>query len=97
MSKLIAMVATAVIVDGERTIIQPGQPLPELSMHDARELTASGAAQNTDDEAALAKADAHAAKQADAEFDAARQRVQLAQESTATSDQKSPAKATARK
>lgn len=96
MSKLIAMVATAVIINGERTIIQPGQPLPELSEHDARELTASGAAKNLEDDAALAKADKRAATQADAEFEAARQRVQQAQASTAGPADK-PAKPTAKK
>ena len=83
MSKLIAMVATAVVINGERTVIQPGQELPELSAHDERELTASGAAKNPEDEAALAKADKRAAAKADAEFEAARQRVQQADASTA--------------
>lgn len=46
MSQLIALVATAVIIAGERTIIQPGQPLPELSNHDSRELVQAGAAQD---------------------------------------------------
>ena len=87
MRKLIAMVATAIILNGERVIIQPGQELPDLSEHDARELTASGAAENQDDKAADAKADAKAVKQADAEFVAARKRVQQAQDST-----KAPAK-----
>ncbi len=82
MSKLIAMVATAIILNGERVIIQPGQELPDLSEHDARELTASGAAENQDDKAAEAKADAKAVKQADADFTAARKRVQQAQAST---------------
>ncbi len=45
MSKLIALVATAVLIDGQRTIIQPGEPLPDLSKHDARELVGSGAAE----------------------------------------------------
>ena len=81
MSKLIAMVATAVIVDGVRTIIQPGQELPDLNPHDARELTASGAAENQDDKDAEAKADAKAAKQAEADFVAARKRVQQEQAS----------------
>ncbi len=75
MSKLIALVATAVMVDGERTVIQPGEELPELSSHDQRELLQSGAAQNPDDEAAKAKADERAAAKAAAEFEAARQRV----------------------
>lgn len=81
MSKLIAMVATAVIVDGVRTIIQPGQELPVLTEHDAKELTASGAAENQDDKAAEAKADAKATKQAEADFSAARKRVQQEQAS----------------
>lgn len=83
MSKLIAMVATAVLIGGERTIIQPGQELPTLSEHDARELTASGAAENPADTADLDKAEALAAKQAAADFAAARKRVQQAQASTA--------------
>ena len=53
MSQLIALVATAVVVDGVRTIIQPGEKLPELSPHDARELQQSGAAENPADTAAL--------------------------------------------
>jgi hypothetical protein len=44
MSKLIAMVATAVMIDGQRTVIQPGEELPELPQHDVQELTGSGAA-----------------------------------------------------
>jgi hypothetical protein len=44
MSKLIAMVATAVMIGGQRTVIQPGEELPELPQHDVQELTASGAA-----------------------------------------------------
>jgi hypothetical protein len=81
--KLIAMVATACLVDGVRTIIQPGQALPELSAHDARELTASGAAKNTDDDAALAKAAQLEAEKGAADFAEARQRVTQAQASTA--------------
>ena len=45
MSQLIALVATAVLINGVRTVIQPGEPLPELSKHDARELVGSGAAE----------------------------------------------------
>ena len=82
MSKLIAMVATAIMMNGERVIIQPGQELPDLSEHDARELTASGAAENQEDKAAEAKADAKATKQAEADFLAARKRVQQADAST---------------
>ena len=82
MSKLIAMVSTAIMMNGERVIIQPGQELPDLSEHDARELTASGAAENQEDKAAEAKADAKATKQAEADFLAARKRVQQADAST---------------
>lgn len=81
MSQLIAMVATAVLINGVRTIIQPGEELPELSKHDAQELTASGAAENQDDKAAQAKAATTAAKKADAEFVAARKRVRQEQDS----------------
>lgn len=45
MSQLIALVATAVMVDGERVVIQPGQALPNLSARDAAELLHAGAAQ----------------------------------------------------
>ena len=97
MSKLIALVATAVLVDGVRTVIQPGEPLPELSTHDERELLQSGAAENPADTAAQAKADARAKAAADAEFEATRQQVQQAQASTAEdgkqADPAAPAKA----
>lgn len=83
MSKLIAMVATAVMLDGVRTVIQPGQELPELSAHDSAELVASGAAQDPAQVAEAEKADAAAAAQAAAEFEAARQRVRAEQASTA--------------
>lgn len=86
MSKLIAMVATAVIVDGVRTIIQPGQELPELPEHDERELLQAGVAESPADTAAQAKADARAAAAAAAEFEAARQRAQQAQASTVATD-----------
>lgn len=86
MSKLIALVATAVMVDGVRTVIQPGEELPDLSAHDERELLQSGAAENPADTAAQAKADARAKAAADAEFEATRQQVQQAQASTATAE-----------
>lgn len=99
MSKLIALVATAVMVDGVRTVIQPGEELPDLSAHDERELLQSGAAENPVDTAAQAKADARAKAAADAEFQATRQQVQQAQASTAaaTETAKPAAKAAARK
>lgn len=60
---LIAMVATAVVVDGERVLVPAGQPLPPLSAHDERELVdarcafdpaEAGAAQEKDLEAQFA-------------------------------------------
>ena len=97
MSKLIALVATAVYVDGVRTVIQPGEALPGISKHDERELLQSGAAENPADTAAQAKADARAKAAADAEFQATRQQVQQAQASTAEdgkqADPAAPAKA----
>lgn len=84
MSKLIALVATAVMVGGERTVIQPGQELPDLSKHDERELLQSGAAENPADKAALAKADARAAAETNAEFQAARERALQERASTST-------------
>lgn len=92
MSKLIAMVATAVMVDGVRTVIQPGEELPQLSKHDTKELVESGAAQ---DPAITAAAEKQAKKEADAaaaEFEAARSAVKDAQDSTAVPAAK-PAKA----
>lgn len=83
MSKLIAMVATAVMVNGVRTVIQPGEELPELNKHDAAELVASGAAEDTAATAAAKKADAKDAADAAAEIEAARKRVQAEQASTA--------------
>ena len=84
MSKLIALVATAVLVDGVRTVIEPGQELPDLSAHDQRELLQAGAAQNPADTAAQEKFAARAAAAAAAEFEAARERAQQAQASTST-------------
>lgn len=76
MSKLIAMVATAVVINGVRTVIQPGERLPDLSKHDERELMQSGAAENQEDKDALAKADAAAVEAAEADFAEARKRAQ---------------------
>ena len=80
MGKLIAQVATAVFVDGVRTIIQPGEALPRISKHDERELVQSGAAQHTGDQATLEEANATAVAAAEADFTEARERV-LDQES----------------
>jgi len=81
MSKLIALVATAVMVEGNRTIIQPGQELPDLSSHDAAELLRTGMAQDPAATQVQAKADAKEQAQTLREFAAARERVQAAQAS----------------
>ena len=80
MGKLIAQVATAVFVDGVRTIIQPGEALPRISKHDEREIVQSGAAQHTGDQATLEEANATAVAAAEADFTEARERA-LDQES----------------
>jgi hypothetical protein len=41
---LIAQVATAVMVNGQRRIVQPGQPLPEVDARDEKALLAAKAA-----------------------------------------------------
>ena len=84
MSKLIALVATAVIVNGERTVIQPGEPLPELTAHDERELVGSGAALDSVEAAKKAKQDAKDKSDAMAGFESARKNVLAEAESTAT-------------
>lgn len=84
MSKLIALVATAVIVNGERTVIQPGEPLPELTEHDARELTGSGAALDSAEAAKQAKLAAKDETDAMADFNNARKNVLAEAASTAT-------------
>ena len=74
------------MVAGVRTVIQPGEELPDLSAHDERELLQSGDAQQPVDTAAQAKADSRAKAAADAEFEATRQQVQQAQASTAAAE-----------
>ena len=96
MAKLIALVATAVMVDGVRTVIQPGEELPELNKHDASELVASGAAEDTAKTKAAERQAAAEAAAAAKEFEAARAAVQAAAASTAdgAAPAEKPAKAT---
>ena len=82
MSKLIALVATAVMVNGERTVIQPGKELPDLHPHDEHELLASGAAQDPEEVKALKAMAAIDKAEAAKDFKAARDRVQAKQAST---------------
>lgn len=93
MSTIIAQVPTAAIVDGQRVIIQPGQPLPGLTKHDERALLQAGAATNTEDSAALERAQQREAEQAQAQFEAERQAVQEAQASTEVATEKPATKA----
>lgn len=95
MSKLIALVATAVMVGGERTTIQPGEPLPELSRHDERALTDAQAAQDPAKKAAEDTATERAVRRAEADFAAARKRTQEEEESRAAADAEAKAKADA--
>ena len=83
MSKLIAMVATAVMVDGVRTVIQPGEVLPELTKHDEGELLENGLAMDPEKHAANEKAKKAEEAAALNAFKEAREKVQEAQESTA--------------
>lgn len=92
MSKLIAMVATAVMVDGVRTVFQPGEELPTLNKHDAAELVASGAAEDPAKTKAAEKSAAADAAAAAAEFEAARKAVQAEAASTAVEVPKPSAK-----
>lgn len=46
--QLIAQVPTAVVVDGKRRIVQPGEALPEVSAAEQHELVASKAAARVD-------------------------------------------------
>lgn len=83
MRELIALVATAVVVDGERIVIQPGQALPTLSSHDAQALVQSGAAQDRAADVQAARAAQAEADQAGAAYQAEREAVQAEAASTA--------------
>ena len=80
---LIAMVATAVLVNGVRTIIQPGEALPELPEHDEKELLESGAALDPEAEAATEKARKQEEQFAQQSFQEARERAMAERASTA--------------
>ena len=86
MSRLIALVATAVIVNGDRIVIQPGQDLPEQNEHDEAELLANGAAMDPESAAATDKAKRQEKQWADREFQEARERVMAERASTAPAD-----------
>ena len=82
MSKLIALVATAVMLNGVRTVIEPGEELPDLSRHDAKELLDSGAAIDPAAQATTEKARKQEEAVAQRAFQEARQRFQEERAST---------------
>jgi len=86
MAKLIAMVATAVLIDGVRTVIKPGEELPDLPKHDQGELLASGAAKDQAAADKQAAAEEKFERAAQAAFERERNQVRQAQQSTATAD-----------
>lgn len=79
--KLIALVAIAVMVDGVRTLIEPGAEVKGLSEVDAEALLASGSIEDRAEAEKAAKKEAKAVEQSNAEFEAARANVQAQQES----------------
>ena len=85
-SGLIAMVATAVLVNGVRTIIQPGEALPELPEHDEKELLESGSALDPDAQAASDKARKQEEQFAQQAFQEARERAMAERASTAAAE-----------
>lgn len=82
MSKF-AKVAIKMMVDGKPQIFQPGDELPELSKHDAKELAKSKSIGDPADEAAEQKDEAAQQRANQREFDATKKEVQAATASTA--------------
>lgn len=79
MSKLIALVAIAMLVNGERTEVQPGDEVTGLSPADADELKRIGSVQDDEELAADRKAADRAEKSGAAEFAKARKTIQATQ------------------
>ncbi len=46
---LIALVATAVVIDGERQVIEPGQPLPDFEPKEREELLSTRVAREVEE------------------------------------------------
>jgi hypothetical protein len=72
MTKLIAVVAIATLVDGVRAVIQPGEEVTGLSALDAQDLKRAGAVQDADELAADEKTAAGAERKASQEYSKAR-------------------------
>lgn len=83
MSKLIAVVAVLMLVDGVRTEVQPGEEVTGLNPHDKAELLRVGAVKDEAVEAADVKSAAADEKKAAQEFAKARKAVQAEQASMA--------------
>ena len=83
MSKLIALVAVAVMVEGVRQVIAPGEELPELSEHDIQELKKSGSIKDLAEEADAERAATRAEKAASADFEHEKKAITAAQASIA--------------
>ena len=77
--KLIALVAVAMMVKGERATIQPGEEVTGLNKVDIADLKACGAIEDQDETAELEKKQEAAEKKAAKEFADARRAVQASQ------------------
>ena len=84
MSKLIALVAVALLLDGVRTEIAAGEPIPDgaLSEHDITELKKMGSIEDQDEVAAAEKSQNRADAAANADFEKERKAVAAANAST---------------
>lgn len=76
MSKLIAVVAVAMMVAGQRTVYQPGEEVPDLNPVDAADLKRMGAVRDEDEVLADQKTAARAEKSAGSEYAQARKAIQ---------------------
>lgn len=83
MSRLIALVTVAAIVDGVRQDFAPGSELPKLSAHDTAELKRMGSIEDLDETAAAEKAAGRANAKAAGDFADEKKAVIAAQASTA--------------
>lgn len=79
---LVALVTVELLVDGVRTAFAPGDELPELNPHDARELLRSSSVADPAQAEQAAREQAKAQKAADGEFEQARQDALAARAST---------------
>ena len=88
-SHLIALVATAMVVGGERVVFEPGEPLPDLSAKEANELVDTKVARAPVDESGVVAtgnspdpADANAGQAGPGEPDTAKPRTPAKKTST---------------